>query len=115
MVELIYQPPFKVLCTSFNVQSRFVRYKKLSVELYGGMKFFFVPGPDFVTIPYLKAGKELWYVNIGLLLQLNLGMFSPFADIGGDGIMTVGTEFNYHKIYRKPKSRYNLKKPALGK
>jgi hypothetical protein len=73
------------------------------------VKFFFVPGPDFIDIPYLSKGKDLWYMNMGLLLQLNLGIVAPFADIGGDGIITVGTEFNFHKIYRKPKRRYRLR------
>jgi hypothetical protein len=35
-------------------------------------------------------------------------MLSPFADIGYDGIFTVGTELNLRKIYRKPKGRYKL-------
>ena len=108
MIEVIYTPPFKVLCTGFNVQSRFLKYRRLSVELYGGVKFFFVPGPDFEAIPFLKAGRQIWYMNVGLLCQLNLGMIAPFADIGGDGIITVGTEVNLHAIYKKPKKRYKL-------
>ena len=108
MIELIYAPPLKVLCTGFNVQSRLLKYKRLSLEVYGGMKFFFVPGPDFVTIPYLKGGRELWYMNLGLICQLDLGIIAPFADIGGDGILTVGTELNFHAIYKKPKKRYKL-------
>ena len=108
MIEVIYAPPLKVLCTGFNVQSRLLGSKKFTLEIYGGMKFFIVPGPDFVSIPYLKAGRELWYITIGLICQLNLGMISPFADIGGDGIFTVGTELNFHAIYKKPKKRYKL-------
>src|ERR1700748_607953 len=44
MLECIYTPPLKVLCTGFNLQYRLLRYKRLSLELYGGLKFFFVPG-----------------------------------------------------------------------
>lgn len=108
MIELIYAPPVKVVCTGFNVQSRLLGSKRLTLDLYGGMKFFWVPGPDFVKIPYLKEGRDLWYMNLGILLQLNLGIIAPFADIGGDGILTVGTEVNFHKIYRNPKRRYHL-------
>jgi hypothetical protein len=108
MVEVIYSPPKQVVCTGFNVQSRFLGSKRLTLDIYGGMKFFWIPGPDFVRIPYLKAGRELWYMNLGLILQLNLGIVSPFADFGGDGILTIGTEVDLHKIYKKPKRRYKL-------
>jgi hypothetical protein len=111
MIELIYVPPKQVICTAFNVQSRFLGSKRLSLDIYGGMKFFWIPGPDFVSIPYLKAGRELWYMNLGLILQLNLGIISPFVDYGGDGILTVGTEVDFHKIYKKPKRRYKLSTP----
>jgi hypothetical protein len=106
MMELIYQPPLKVLVLGFNVQQRFVRFKKFSMELYGGMKFFFIPGSDFATIRYLKDGKEMWYVNVGLICQLNLDILAPFADIGFDGILTFGTEVNIHLIYKKIKRGY---------
>ncbi len=108
MMEVIYKHPLKVLCTSLNVQSRFIKYKRFSMDVYGGMKFFFVPGPEFSRIPYLKK-RETWYMNFGLLAQVNMGIIAPFADIGGDGVITIGSEFNLHKIYRKPKNRYNLK------
>lgn len=108
ILELIYTPPLKVLCTGFNVQSRLLGSKRFTLDIYGGIKFFWVPGPDFVKIPYLKAGRELWYMNLGLILQLNLGIISPFVDFGGDGILTIGTEFNFHSIYKKTKSRYKL-------
>jgi hypothetical protein len=110
MMELIYKPLFEVLSMGLNVQQRFVRAKRFSMELYGGLKFFFIPGPDFVTIPYLKGGKNAWYLNVGLLCQLNLGMIAPFADIGGDGIITIGTELNLHYVYKKPQKRYKLQK-----
>ena len=113
MIELIYSPPLKVLCTGFNVQSRLLGSKRLTMDIYGGIKFFWVPGPDFVKIPYLKAGRELWYMNLGLILQLNLGIISPFADIAGDGILTIGTEVDFHKIYRKPKRRYKLNSKTI--
>ena len=108
MIELIYSPPLKVLCAGFYVQSRLLGSKRLTMDIYGGMKFFLVPGPDFVRIPYLKGGRELWYMNLGLILQLYLGIISPFAAIGYDGILTIGTEVDLHKIYRNPKKRYKL-------
>jgi hypothetical protein len=114
MIELLYSPPLKVLCTGFNVQSRFLGSKRLTLDIYGGMKFFWVPGSDFARIPYLNAGRELWYMNLGLILQLNLGIISPFADFGGDGILTIGTEVDFHKIYKKPKRRYKLRTPPTN-
>ncbi len=106
MFELIYSPPLKVICTGFNAQYRLLRYKRLSLEVYGGPKFFFAKGPDFAAIPYLQ--KDIWYINMGLICQVNLGIIAPFADIGGDKIITIGTEFNLHKIYKKTNKRYNL-------
>lgn len=111
MFELIYTPPINNLCMGVNVQYRLLRYKIVSLEGYGGIKFFFVRGSDFtVKRPFVEgSSKGIWYLNAGLILQLNLGMLSPFADIGYDGILTVGTELNLHKIYRKPKGRYKLR------
>lgn len=117
MLELIYNPPLKVLCTGFNAQYRLIRYKKFSCELYGGLKFFFLTGDEYV-LPNSRAGHvgDIWYMNMGLLCQLNLGVVSPFVDIGGDRILTVGTEINFRKIYRKPKGRYKLHaKPVKNK
>lgn len=91
-----------------NAQSRVLKTKRVTLELVGGMKLFFVPGADFARIPFLKAGSGLWYLNIGILCQVNLGMIAPFAEIGGDGIVTVGAELNIHYVYRKPKKRYKL-------
>lgn len=108
MFELIYTPPKKVICTGFNLQSRLLNYKRFSFEIVGGFKFFFVPGPDFINIPYLKAGREIWYATIGMLCQFDLGIILPFAEFGGDKIITIGSEFNFLKIYKKPKSRYQL-------
>jgi hypothetical protein len=114
MMELIYTPPLKVLCTGFNAQYRIVKYKRLNIEVYGGLKFFFITEPDF-TIPNSRAGHkgDDWYMNLGLLAQFNLGIISPFADVGGDGIVTIGTEFNFHSVYKKPKRRYNLNTQTL--
>ncbi|HEY1039922.1 MAG TPA: hypothetical protein VGF30_10980 [Bacteroidia bacterium] len=109
MFELIYRPAFKVFCLGTSYQYRFLKYKKLSLEGYWGLKLFFKPGPDFVKIRYLKGGKEIRYFNEGLLVQFHLGMIAPFADIGTDGILTIGSEFNLHAIYKKPKRRYKLK------
>lgn len=110
MAELIYTPAIEVLCFGFNAQYRMIRYKKLSMEVYGGPKLFFIPGSDF-SIPNSRAGRrgDIWYLNMGLLWQLNLGFISPFVDIGGDKIITVGAEINFRKIYRKPKGRYKLR------
>jgi len=106
MVELIYTPPFKVFCTSLNVQSRFVNYKRLSIDAYGGVKFFFVRGPDFKNIQTGK--KDIRFLNMGLLFQFNLGVIAPFVDFSSDSIITIGTELDLHAVYRKPKRRYNL-------
>lgn len=116
MFELIYTPPFKVLCTGLNVQYRISNYKRLSIEVYGGIKFFFIRGPDFAQKHEFVKGtsKGVWYLNTGVICQLNLGLFAPFVDIGYDGIMTVGTEMNFHAIYRKPKNRYKLHSRPSG-
>lgn len=106
MIEVLYTPLLSVLGAGFNVQSRLLNYKRVSLEVYGGIKFFFVPGPDFITIRYLKGGREFWYMNLGLICQLNLGVIAPFADLGGDGIVTIGTEVNFHSIYKKIKKKY---------
>ncbi len=110
MVELIYKAPIKVLCTGVNVQYRFLKRKRLSLDIYGGMKFFILPGSDFANVHPLQTSKEIWYFNLGLLCQLRLGILSPFVDIGGDGILTIGTELDLHAIHSKPKKRYNLNK-----
>jgi hypothetical protein len=108
MVELIYTPPLKVICMGMNLQYRLITYKRFSLEAYGGLKFFFIPGRDFANIPPLRRTKEAWYMNIGMLCHFNLGMIGPFVDIGGDNIITVGTEINIRAIYRKPRGRYKL-------
>jgi hypothetical protein len=115
MLELIYTPPLKVLCSGFNAQYRLIKYKRVSMEIYGGLKFFFATGPDF-TVPNTRVGHtaDLWYMNLGLLFQLNLGIISPFADIGGDYIVTIGAEFNFHSIYRKTRNRYNLRTKKIN-
>lgn len=111
MFELIYTPPFKVLCTSLNVQYRFLNYKRLNLDIYGGYKFFFIPGPNFENIPHHRKGKkDIGYINIGLICQFDLGIISPFIDMGVDSIITIGTQVNFGAIYRKPKKRYELSK-----
>lgn len=111
MFELIYSPPIANLCTGLNVQYRILKFKKVSLETYGGIKLFFTRSKDFaIKRPFIKgSSKGIWYLNAGLLLQANLGIIEPFVDIGYDGIMTVGTELNLRKIYRKPKGRYKLR------
>jgi len=116
MFELIYGPPIKNLCMGLNVQYRIWKYKKLSMELYGGLKFFFVRGPDFALKHAFVKGsaKGIWYINAGVIAQLNLGIIAPFADIGYDGIVTIGTELNLRTVYRKPKGRYKLHARPVG-
>lgn len=77
------------------------------------LNFFGLSGPDFSKILFLKK-RELWYMTAGLICQFNLGIISPFADLGGDGIITIGTEFNFHKIHKKTKKRYKLRKKGHG-
>lgn len=109
MAELIYTPPFNVLCTGFNAQCRFMHYKRLSVEIYGGMKFFLITGPDFVVPNRGNSSRgDVWYLNLGLQCQVNLGIIAPFVDFGGDKILTIGTEVNFRSKYKKPKKRYNI-------
>jgi hypothetical protein len=110
MFELIHTPPLKVLCTGLNLQYRILKYKRVSLEIYGGFKFFFVAGPDFIMRPqYVKGTKKgVWYINDGLILQFDFGIISPFVDIGYDGMVTIGTELNFHNIYRKARKRYKL-------
>lgn len=110
MFELIYKAPIKTMASSFNVQYRLIHYKRFSFEIYGGLKFFFMSEPSFIVPPRRKGHKgDIWYMNMGLLTQLNLGVISPFVDFGGDGLFTAGSEFNFHAIYRKTKRRYKLK------
>ena len=104
MFELLYTPPLEVLGTGLNLQYRILKFKRLSLEIYGGLKFFFVTGPAFGS----GNNNGVWYINDGLICQLDLGMIAPFADIGYDGIFTIGTEVNFHSIYKKAKKRYNL-------
>ncbi|MEO6305812.1 MAG: hypothetical protein ABIP51_21875 [Bacteroidia bacterium] len=113
MLELIYGPPKKLICTAFYVQTRLLGTKRFSLNMYGGTKFFIITSQEYKQISYLKGGREIWYMTVGLIAQFNLGVIAPFFDLGGDHIITVGTEVNLHKIYRKTKSRYKLNaKPA---
>lgn len=106
----MYSPPINNLCTGLNVQYRILKFKKVSLDAYGGIKFFFIRSADFaIKRPFVKgSSKGIWYLNAGLILQANFGIASPFIDIGYDGIFTAGTELNLHKIFRRPKGRYKL-------
>lgn len=112
--ELIYQPPLKVMCMGFYLHYRFLNYKKLSMSAYIGPKLFFVPGPVFSEIKYLKGGKEIWFVDMGLTCQLDFKTVIPFIDLGIDGIVTIGTACNFHSIYRTLKKRYHLRTRENG-
>ena len=81
MLEVIYSPPLNVLGTGINAQYRWIRYKRFSFEIYGGLKIFLITRPDF-KIPNRRnrRSNEAWYMNIGLLSQLDLGVVSPFID-----------------------------------
>lgn len=107
MFELIYTPPLKVLCTGLNVQYRFFNYKRLNFDIYGGYKKFFITGPNFKNVPpHRKGKKDIGYINAGLLCQLDLGILSPFFDMGVDSMITIGTQVNFRAFYKKPKKKY---------
>ena len=108
VAELLYTPPLDALCMGFYLRYRFLKYKKLNIAAYGGPKFFFIPG-DFRDIKYLKGGKQMWFVDMGLNCQLNFKILSPFVDLGVDGILTVGTTCNFRSIYKSLKKRYHLR------
>lgn len=110
--ELIYAPPLKTLCAGFNMQFRLFKTKRSSFEIYGGMKFVLANGREPLSAAYGPAqGTQVWYMNMGILWQYEMGPLAPFADLGGDGVITLGTEFRLKPIYRQPKRRYDLKKP----
>ncbi len=109
MFELIYTPPLKVLCMGLNVRYRFFNYKRLNLDAYAGYKKFFITGPHFENVPYQRKGnKYKGYINTGLLCQLDLGIVSPFFDMGTDTIITIGTKVNFRAFYSKPKKKYDL-------
>ncbi len=112
MSELIYLYPIKVLCVGLNMQHRLVYKKHFSLDLYGGIKIFAV-GSDKFSINHFTNTNDIWYLNFGILCLFDLGIISPYADLSGDGIFTLGAEFNLHKLYRKTKKRYNLNKPKV--
>lgn len=110
MLELIYSPPLNVLGTGINAQYRMIRYNRFSFEIYGGLKLFLITPPDFkITNRRNRRSNEAWYMNIGLISQFDLGVISPFIDVGGDMILTLGSEFKFHAIHKKTKRRYKLK------
>ena len=112
MLELIACPPAEAICAGFGAQYRLVKFKRFSMYVNGGLKFIIKPGSDFVTPRYrANHSDDAWYVNMSLISQLDLGFILPFVDIGGDGIFTVGSEFNLRKIYKRTKRRYNFRKP----
>jgi hypothetical protein len=107
MVELLYNPRLHFLGTGANIQYRILKYKRLSLEAYGGLKFIIITPTDYIINPHTASThKDIWYINPGLICQLDLGVIAPFADIGGDGIATIGTEVNFYSIYRKIRKRY---------
>jgi hypothetical protein len=108
MMEVLYASPLTFLGTSLNIQYRFIKYKKFSVEAYGGLKFIIFKPSDYVINPHSSGNKkEIWYLNPGLIFQFDLGLIGPFADIGGDGILTVGTELDIYRVYKKLKKNFS--------
>lgn len=102
MAELFYAPSFSGM--SLNVQYRLLSYGKLSLEAYGGLKFLFVTPRGYVINPYVaRENKQGWYMNPGLLCQLDLGLVAPYADAGADGIVTVGAELDVQAFLKKMK------------
>jgi hypothetical protein len=92
------------LVASFNLQHKIVEYKIWSLQATVGFKFFFLMNPENGLINFNK----MFYLNLGLLSQLDLGMFLPFVDIGFDQIYTIGTELKLHTLFRKEGRRYRL-------
>lgn len=110
MLELMVGPCFRTVCSSVNVQYRLIKCRRFTTYLTGGLKMLFMSGNDF-NAPGTRPGRKDagWYMNMGILSQLDLGYISPFVDMGGDGILTIGTEIKLQKIYKRPKGRYHLK------
>lgn len=110
MLELMVGPCFRTVCSSVNAQYRLVKCKRFTTYITGGLKILFTSAGDFNTSG-TRSGRsgQGWYMNMGLLSQFDLGPIAPFVDLGGDGILTVGTEVKLQKIYRKTKRRYKLR------
>jgi hypothetical protein len=110
MLELMCGPCLRTVCSSVNAQYRLIKCKRFTTYISGGLKVLFVSGNDF-NVPGTRANHrdQGWYMNMGLVSQFDLGPILPFVDIGGDRIITIGTEVNLQKIYKKPKGRYKLK------
>lgn len=109
MMEVFYRPVIPFLGASFNVQYRLLKYKKLHIELYGGIKAILIHEPGYIVNPALKTEnvKDIWYFNPGFIVQLDLGMIGPFADLSGDGILTFGTELDIHLIRKRLKKQFS--------
>ncbi len=109
MLELMIGPCFRTVCTSVNAQYRLIKVKRFTTYITGGVKMLFLSGNDYNAPGTRSGGKDAgWYMNMGLLSQLDLGRVLPFVDLGGDGILTIGTEIKFGKIYKKLKGRYRL-------
>lgn len=112
MFELMVGPCFRVICTSANAQYRLIKCRRFTTYITGGLKFLLVTKADYAIPNYRKGNGGGWYMNMGLLSQFDLGRVSPFVEIGGDRILTLGSEVRLHRIFKKTRSRYNLRKPA---
>jgi hypothetical protein len=109
MLELMCGPCLRTVCSSVNAQFRFIKCRRFTTYITGGVKMLFISGSDFNSPGTRRNGKDAgWYMNMGLLSQFDLGVVSPFIDIGGDRILTIGTEVKFQRIYKGPKRRYKL-------
>jgi hypothetical protein len=85
---------YAILCT-----------KRFCLDAIAGLKLDYVVDKDYGLINF----KKLYYYDVGLSAQLDLGFISPFIDLRRN-FYTMGTEITLHPVYRKPKRRYKLHK-----
>jgi hypothetical protein len=98
---------------SGNILKKIYQYKVFSIEWVGGMQLFFVTNPDYGLINY----QRFYRCYIGSLMQFDLGMISPFMDIGmnfiyrvdANLVYTVGTKLSLSPIYKGLKRKYKLR------
>lgn len=106
--ELVYARPIRIFCSAANIQYRLLKFKRLTLEAYFGLKFIFVAPLDYIPNKSLAEAidKSGWYGNVGLIIQMDLGFISPFADAGYDGMFTFGTEIDFQPVYKKLKKKF---------
>jgi hypothetical protein len=82
-----------------------LRTKRFCVDAIAGLKLDYVVDKDYGLINF----KKVYYYDLGVSAQFDLGFISPFIDIRR-GFYTFGSEITLHPIYRKPKHKYKLHK-----